>query len=113
MSEVKTLTIQEEEDVIARAMREWNAQHVQVLIEDDDIPPGAQYLPLEELVNFLEQQDIPTKIIIAGEYYKVKLRRRVPYEKYKGFVAAFKEFLGFKPLWDRKEKVLKIKRWRG
>jgi len=25
---------------------------------------------------------------------------------------AFKDFLGFKPLWDREEKVLKIRRWR-
>ncbi len=113
MSEVKTLTIQEEEDIIARAMAEWNAQHVQVLIDDDDIPEGVRYLPLEELVDFLEGQDIPTKIIIAGEFYKIKLRKRVPYEKYQQFILAFKEFLGFKPLWDRREKVLKIRRWRG
>ena len=112
MSNVNTLTIPEEEDIIARAMAKWNAQHVQVLIDDDSIPPGAQYLPLEELVNFLEQQDIPTKIIIAGEFYKIKLRERVSYTKYKEFISAFRNFLGFKPLWDREEKALKIRRWR-
>lgn len=109
---MKTLTIQEEEDIIARAIAEWNAQHVQVLIDDDDIPEGVRYLPLESLIEFLEQREIPTRIIIAGEYYKVKLRKRVPYEEYRQFVTAFKEFLGFKPLWDREEKVLKIRRWR-
>jgi len=112
MSEVKTLTIQEEEDIIARAMAEWNAQHVQVLIDDDSIPENAHYLPLESLVEFLEQQSIPTKVIIAGKFYKIKLRERVPYSEYKEFILAFKDFLGFKPLWDREEKVLKIRRWR-
>ena len=111
MSEVKTLTIQEE-DIIARAMAEWEAKHVQVLIDDDEVPEGAAVLPLESLIEFLEQQDIPTKIIIASEYYKIKLRKRVPYEKYKKFVSVLHDFVKIKPVWDKSEHVIKIRRWK-
>ncbi|MFA4663340.1 hypothetical protein [Pyrococcus kukulkanii] len=90
----------------------WEELKVQVLLEDDEVPEGASVLPEDELLRFLESQDVKTKVIIAGEFYKVKLRGRVPREKYLEFLGNLKSFLGFKPPWDKEEKALLIRRWR-
>jgi len=116
MSEVRTLTIPEEEDIIARALAEWEAQKVQVLIDDDDIPENAHYLPLESLVEFLEQQKIPTKVIVSGEDYLIRLRKRVPYEEFKEFIYSLSDFLRrghwVKAEWSREKRAIVVKRWR-
>ena len=116
MSEVNTLTIQEEEDVIARAMAEWNAQHVQVLIDDDSIPKNAHYLPLESLVEFLESQKIPTKVIVSGENYIIKLRKYVSWSDFRDFRDELIKFLRqgqwIAPEYSRKEKGFVVRRWR-
>ena len=116
MSEVRTLTVQEEEDILARAMAEWESKHVQVLIDDDDIPEGVHYLPLENLLEFLEQQDIPTKVIIAGEDYLIRLRKYVSYEEFKEFIYSLSDFLRrghwIKAVWSREKKAIVVKRWR-
>ena len=116
MSEVKTLTVQEEEDIIARAMAEWESQKVQVLIDDDEIPKNAHYLPLESLIEFLEQQEIPTKVIIAGENYLIRLRKKVPYEEFKEFIYSLTDFLRrghwIKAEWSREKRAIVVKRWR-
>ncbi|WP_324734924.1 hypothetical protein VFC49_06910 [Thermococcus sp. SY098] len=116
MSEVNTLTIPEEEDIVARAMAEWNAQHVQVLIDDDEIPSDAQYLPLESLIEFLEQQPIPVRVHIAGENYLIRLRKHVPYEEFKEFIYSLSDFLRrghwVKAEWSREKRAIVVKRWR-
>jgi len=116
MSNVNTLTIQEEEDIIARAMAEWEARKVQVLIDDDDIPENAHYLPLESLVEFLEQQEIPVKVYVDGENYLIKLRKRVPYDEFKEFIYSLTDFLRrghwVKAEWSREKGAIVVKRWR-
>ena len=47
---------------IAEAKKAWKARKVQVLVEDPEVP---------------------TRVIISGRTYKVKLRKRVEYSKYK------------------------------
>jgi hypothetical protein len=115
MSEVNTLTIQEEENIIARAMAEWNAQHVQVLIDDDSIPKNAHYLPLESLIEFLESQKVPTKVIVSGENYIIKLRKYVSWNDFRDFRDGLIKFLR-QGQWIapdyRKGKGFIVKRWR-
>ena len=107
-TEAKTLA--QELPQLEQARLEWEAKHVQVLIDDDDVPEGAAVLPLETLIDFLEQQEFPTKVIIAGEYYKIKLRKRVPYREYRKFMDVLNGFV--RAEWDKEERVIKIRRWR-
>jgi hypothetical protein len=111
MNEVKTLT-----DILARAMAEWQSKHVQVLIDDDDIPEGVHYLPLESLIEFLEQQSIPVRVHIDGENYLIRLRKHVPYEEFKEFIYSLSDFLRrghwVRAVWSREKKAIIVKRWR-
>ena len=50
------------EDVVLRteeAKAKWEAQKVQVLIEDDEIPPGHELaLPLEDVLNAIRRREV-------------------------------------------------------
>ena len=108
-TEAKTL-VHEELSQLEQARLEWEAKQIQVLIDNDDVPEGAAVLPLEELVNFLEEQEFPTKVYVDGEFYKIKLRERLPYREYRQFMDALNGFV--KAEYDRRERVIRIRRWR-
>ncbi|ALM74867.1 hypothetical protein [Thermococcus barophilus] len=110
MSEVNTLTIPEEEDIVARAMRDWKSRKIQVLIDDDDVPENAHYLPLEKLVDFFDEHDIPVAIFIDGEHYKIRLRRHLSYAQYRWLVGELEKIAG-EVSWDRENKMLIVRRY--
>lgn len=110
MSNVNTLTIPEEEDIVARAMREWKSRKIQVLIDDDEIPENAEYVPLEKLVDFFDKHNIPVAIFIDGEHYKTRLRKHLSYAQYRWLVGELKKIAG-EVSWDRESKMLIVRRY--
>jgi len=103
-----------EEDVVLRteeARAEWEAQKVQVLIEDDEIPPGHELaLPLEDLVSYLEGLEVPSRVIVDLDVYKVKLRKKVPYDRYKEILEGLRKLSWAR--WDRKARAILVDRTR-
>ena len=110
MSNVNTLTVQEEEDILARAMRDWKSRKIQILIDDDEIPENAEYVPLEKLVDLFDEHDIPVAIFIDGEHYRIRLRRHLSYSQYKWLVGELKKMTG-EVSWDRESKMLIVRRY--
>lgn len=94
---------------LEHARVEWEAQKVQVLIEDDEVPPGHEVaLKLEDLVNYLEGLEVPSKVIIDSEVYKVKLRKKVPYDHYKEILAGLNALSHAR--WDKKARAILVDR---
>jgi len=96
---------------LEHARAEWEAQKVQVLIEDDEVPEGHELaLPLEDLVNYLESLEVPSKVIVDLDVYKVKLRKKVPYDRYKEILEGLRKLSWAR--WDRKARAILVDRTR-
>jgi len=94
---------------VAKAKEMWRAQKVQVLVNDDEVPEGHEIvLQLGELTAFLEGIEVPTKVVVDGQYYKVKLRKRVPYESYQEILSGLNGLSSAR--WDRNERAILVKR---
>jgi len=109
---VRSISLPEELEVKLKEKRaEWEAQKVQVLVEDDEIPPGHELaLPLEDLMSYLEALEVPTRVVIDLDVYKVKLRERVSYERYKEILSGLKTLSHAR--WDKRARVILIDRTR-
>ncbi len=96
---------------VQEAREKWEAQKVQVLIEDDEIPENHEIaLPLEDLVNYLEGLEVPTRVVVALDAYRVKLRKKVPYEEYKEILEGLRKLSWAR--WDRKARAIIVDRTR-
>ena len=106
------ITLSEELAVKLEEKRaEWEAQKVQVMIEDDEVPEGHELaLPLEDLVNYLETLEGPSRVIIDSEVYKVKLRERVSYDRYKEILSGLRTLSHAR--WDKRAKAILVDRTR-
>jgi len=94
---------------LEHARAEWESQKVQVLIEDDDVPEGHEVaLKLEDLVNYLETLEVPSRVIIDSEVYKVKLRERVSYDRYKEILSGLNALSHAR--WDKKARAILVER---
>lgn len=118
MNEVNVLKPAEELTIQERALVEWKSRHVQVLIDDDSIDERlARFvLDFDKLVNFLEQQEVPTKVVIDGRFYYIKLRRYLGWGAFKEFSEALNDFLRkqnwSKAVYNRKKHAFVVDRWR-
>ena len=117
-SDVNVFKPAEELSIQERALAEWKSKHVQVLIDDDTIDEElARFvLDFDKLVNFLEQQEVPTRVIIDGRFYYIMLRRYLGWEKFKEFVEALNDFLRkqnwTKAVYNREKHAFIVDRWR-
>ncbi|WP_297090893.1 hypothetical protein [Thermococcus sp.] len=104
------ISFSEEVAVKQEAAREaWRARKVQVLVEDDEIPPGHELaLPLENLVNYLETIEVPTQVIIDLDVYRVKLRKRVSREEYREILEGLRRLSWAR--WDRRSRAILVDR---
>ncbi|NJE47353.1 hypothetical protein E3E35_08065 [Thermococcus sp. GR7] len=109
---VRSLSLPEELEVkLEEAFAAWHARKVQVLIEDDDVPENHELaLSLEELEAFLNSLDVPTKVIVDMDVYRVKLREKVPYEEYKKILEGLRGLSWAQ--WDSKSRAILVKRTR-
>ncbi|WP_048811084.1 hypothetical protein [Thermococcus gammatolerans] len=93
------------------ARAEWEAQKVQILIENDEVPEGHEVaLELKDLVSYLESLEIPTRVVIDSEVYKVKLRKKVPYDRYREILAGLNNLSHAR--WDKKARAILVDRTR-
>ncbi|WP_223211901.1 hypothetical protein [Thermococcus henrietii] len=106
------ITLSEELAVkLEHARAEWEAQKIQVLVEDDEVPEGYEVaLELEDLVNYLEGLEVPTKVIIDQDVYRVKLRKKVPYDRYKEILSGLNALSHAR--WDKKARAILVDRTR-
>ncbi|MEO2152073.1 MAG: hypothetical protein ABGW50_05395 [Thermococcus sp.] len=96
---------------LEHARAEWEAQKVQVLIEDDEVPEGHEVaLKLEDLMNYLEGLEVPSRVIVDLDVYKVKLRKKVPYDRYKEILSGLNSLSRAK--WDKKARAILVDRTR-
>jgi len=96
---------------LEHARAEWEAQKVQVLIEDDEVPEGHEVaLKLEDLVNYLEGLEVPSRVIVDLDVYKVKFRKKVPYDRYKEILAGLNGLS--RARWDKKARAILVDRTR-
>ena len=104
------ISFSEEVAVKQEAAREaWRAKKVQVLVEDDEIPPGHELaLPLEDLVNYLETLEVPTQVIIDLDVYRVKLRKRVGREEYREILEGLRRLSWAR--WDKRARAILVDR---
>ena len=109
---INSLSLSEELEVKLEEKRaEWEARKVQVLINDDEIPPGHELaLALEDLVSYLESLEVPTRVVIDLDIYRVKLRERVSYDRYKEILEGLRRLSWAR--WDRKARAILVDRTR-
>jgi len=94
---------------LEHARAEWEAQKIQVLVEDDEVPEGHELaLPLEDLVSYLEGLEVPSRVIIDLDVYKVKLRKKVPYDRYKEILSGLNALSHAR--WDKKARAILVDR---
>ena len=91
------------------AKAKWEAQQIQVLIDDDEVPGKAEVLELERVKQVLKSLDVPVKIIIDGKYYKIRLRQKVPYKKYKEILTQLQSLAHAH--WSKEEKAILLSRY--
>ena len=97
---------------LEEARAEWEAQKVQVLIEDDEIPPGHELaLSLEDLVSYLESLEVPSKVIVDLDVYRVKLRRKVSYDRYREILEGLRKLSWAR--WDKQSRAILVDRTRS
>ena len=107
---VRTLSRSEEVQVkVEEARKSWQLRKVQILIEDDDVPDGFRVkLPLEDLEKYLESLSVPTKVYVAPEVYKIKLRERVGREEYKKILDGLNALAPAR--WDKEVRAIVVTR---
>ncbi len=94
----------------ARAVEEFNALKVQVLIDDDELPEVYdKFVDLERLADVLGGAPVPSRVYVDGRVYKIKLRRRMKREEYRELMKKLED-LG-DAWWDKRERVIKLMRY--
>ncbi len=94
---------------IAEARKAWKARKVQVLVEDPEIPDGYELrLEFEKLEQYLEGLEVPTRVIISGRVYKVKLRKYVEHARYQEILDGLNSLAPAR--WSREDRAIIVTR---
>jgi len=94
---------------IAEARKAWKARKVQVLVEDPEIPDGYELrLELGKLEQYLEGLEVPTRVIISGRVYKVKLRKYVEHARYREILDGLNSLAPAR--WSREDRAIIVTR---